>query len=254
MNRLVTNRAALRYSDGREYLVCPAVMIRPGVLSANNGSILYGERLLKDRPGRWNGVPLTLNHPKDARGRMISAGDADARGFVIGRVDGVHYARGGLRAAAWFDIDRTERLAPGLLERVNGGGPLEVSTGLVTRTVSVGGVHRGRRFEKTLIGHDPDHLAVLTDEPGACSVRDGCGLVANSGIGPGGFQPTGCDCGGACGGVNIPVHTEEPLADPWGDPTGNAYGADEGDDPPARPGEGDVPGEPPLDLPRLWDD
>ena len=216
MNRLVTNRAALRHSDGREYLVCPAVMIRPGVLSANNGAILYGERLLKDRPGRWNRLPLTLGHPADARGNRISANAADARTFRIGHIDAVRYAGGKLRGEAWFDVERTPA---GVLEKIDGGRPVEVSTGLHTRTLNVGGFHKGRRFTKRLVGFDPDHLAVLTDEVGACSVRDGCGITSNSGFQPSAGRKKGCGCGGACRGVDIPAHREEPLGlpDVWGD-------------------------------------
>ena len=203
MNRLVTNRAALRYRDGKEYLVVPAVMIRPGVLSANNGAILYGERLLKDRPGRWNRLPLTLGHPADAYGNRISANAAAARTFRIGHIDAVRYAGGKLRGEAWFDVGRTPA---GLLEKINSGRTLEVSTGLYTDTVSVGGVYAGRRFEKRLTGFTPDHLAVLEHETGACSVRDGCGLTANAGC--------DCGCGGACRGIDIPPHREEPLGLP----------------------------------------
>ena len=247
MNRLVTNRAALRYSDGREYLVCPAVMIRPGVLSANNGAILYGERLLKDRPGRWDGVPLTLGHPKDVQGNPVSA--ADARGFIIGHVAGVRYARGGLRGEAWFDIERTPA---GVLEKIDGGGPLEISTGLYTETVPVGGFHRGRRFTKRLTNFTPDHLAVLTDAVGACSVADGCGLVMNAAGRLGGFQPTGGRCGCGCGrgrGIDIPPHREPPLGlpDAWSGPAETAR-----DERPARPAEGGMPAEPPLPDPQSW--
>ena len=231
------NRAAARYKDGREYFVCPAVMIRPGVLAANNGAILYPGKVLRDRPERWNDVPLTLNHPADAAGNRISARDPAARGSIIGRVAGVRFAGGKLRGEAWFDVAATPA---GLLERVRSGVPVEVSTGLRTRTVSVAGVHRGKRYEKRLTGHDPDHLAVLTDEPGACSVRDGCGITSNAG-----FQPTrgrtGCGCG-CGGGVNIPAHVEEPLPDPWNAPPGNVPGADERDE----------PAEPPMGLPAAW--
>ena len=202
--QITANRAVARFQDGREYLVCDAVMIRPGVLSANNGAILYPGKVLRDRPGRWDGVPLTLNHPTDGRGRAISAKAPEARRFVIGRVDGVRYAGGGLRGEAWFDVERTDA---GVLERIDGGGPLEVSTGLFTDTVSVGGVYAGRRYEKRLTGFTPDHLAVLEHEIGACSVRDGCGLVANAACGCGG----GGTCRGGCGGIDIPPHEEPPM-------------------------------------------
>jgi hypothetical protein len=56
---------------------------------------------------------------------------------------------------------------------------MEVSTGLSFPLTSTHGTFNGKQFD--LVAKDilPDHLAILPDVEGACSIKDGAGLVRN---------------------------------------------------------------------------
>ncbi len=55
----------------------------------------------------------------------------------------------------------------------------EVSIGTFSDEVEVSGRHKGRNYMKIAISMKPDHLALLSEERGACSWDDGCGIRAN---------------------------------------------------------------------------
>lgn len=88
----------------------------------------------------------------------------------IGIVKNARWRANTLRADAWIETSK----APGdLLTLLKMGQRVEVSTGLET-------VVR----DKLLLSFTPDHLAILTDEIGACSIDKGCGLLANNSEAP----------------------------------------------------------------------
>lgn len=162
----------------RSYTVVPVSMIVPGVLPGSKGPHLYpAEECAKD-PTSWNYVPIVLGHPM-RDGRFVSARDADILaksqlGFVL-RSE----MSGKLRGEAWFDEQQTRSVEPRVLEAVEAGRKLEVSTGLFLDSEPGEGVHNGRQYKFTARNFRPDHLAVLLDRRGACSVDDGCGLNVN---------------------------------------------------------------------------
>ena len=214
MDFLTTNRTSARAQKrslgGRTYLVCPVVMIKQGVLAGNNGPILYTNSVVSKRINRWNGVPLTLGHPEDENGNKVSARDPEsADRFQIGVVYNSRFSDNKLKGEAWFDIQQLNKLAPGLQSKLVQGERVELSTGLFTYATNKSGTFKGRSYKQVLQGYEPDHLAVLTSEKGACSLSDGCGVNTNAavsarfqtmttnaktkrsncGIGSGGFQP-----------------------------------------------------------------
>lgn len=153
----------LKYKNGKEYLVAPMNMLRAGTHSGSNGPIHYPTSVLRRNPGRWNGVPITLGHPKSL-GRHVHASTQPHT--HIGFVKNTRWSANTLRADAWIDTSK----APGdLLIQLKRGQRVEVSTGLET-------VVR----DELLLSYTPDHLAVLTSEIGACSIDKGCGLLANN--------------------------------------------------------------------------
>lgn len=220
-----TSEPHLAHRDGREYLVAPVVMAREGVLSGNHGAIFYPAKQLRTKTQRWDGVPITLDHPEDSEGNKISAQEG---GRHIGMVRNTTY-RDGLRAEAWFDTAKTPA---SILRKVKEGRRIEVSTGLFTETRKTGGQWRGETYSRVLESFEPDHLAIITRGVGACSFNDGCGVrvtsnrVAANRIG---FQVPGqpaCSCGCGCGhnaGIDIPTANSriEPLGLPVLFPDGN---------------------------------
>lgn len=166
-------RPTIRVRDRRTYLVTPVVMARAGVMHGSNEPIYYPSSELRKAPHRWNNIPLTLGHPKK-NGRLSFVRDAGRR---IGFVDKVIFQSNRLRGEAWMDLARTPKF---ILDRVNQGKAVGVSTGLITQVIPEIGVFGGRAYESRLVAYRPDHLAVLVNQIGACSVSDGCGLIANN--------------------------------------------------------------------------
>jgi len=97
----------------------------------------------------------------------------------IGVVLGAHVRNGKLRAEGWFDIERVENLDPRVLDMLRTGKPIELSTGVYTDVERGIGSYRGRAYAGIVRNLRPDHLAILPDAVGACSLQDGCGVLAN---------------------------------------------------------------------------
>ena len=99
----------------------------------------------------------------------------------IGRVAKPRIASGGrLVADLMIDVAAANKADARIVERLRAGRPIELSTGLFTSNEpSAGYDHRGRRYEGIAREHRPDHVAVLLDGRGACSVEDGCGVLLN---------------------------------------------------------------------------
>jgi hypothetical protein len=171
----------LQEQDGVQYVVVPVTMIVEGVL--NNA--FYSKEELSRNVNQWNGKPLPLGHPTDEDGRFIMANTPEVvKKLSVGQVwntkflvdDGV----GMLKGEAWINIDKATELAPELMKRIENSEKIEVSTGLFTDAVLNPGIFNGESYEWVVSNFRPDHLAILVDETGACSVKDGCGLNNSS--------------------------------------------------------------------------
>ncbi|WP_168564994.1 DUF2213 domain-containing protein [Crateriforma spongiae] len=166
--------------DGREYLVAPVTMVREQVLHGSTGPMFYPSSVLQSRVERWNGVPLVLNHPKASHGYVSARSPDVLEEHSLGHVFNARFVGNAIKAEAWFDVRRTQRLAPDVYQRVASGQPVELSTGLFTRAVNRPGKFKGRPFSHRLVDYDADHFAILPQAKGACSVKDGCGVSVNS--------------------------------------------------------------------------
>ncbi len=166
--------------NGKEYLVAPLSLIVPGVLNGSKGALYYPSSEIQDNPAKWNGVPLTLYHPFDTMGNPVSASHPGvAERQYIGVVKNAS-ANGKLRADGIFDVARLQKLAPQVLNALERGQPIELSTGLYTQNEPANGVdHKGRHYDYIARRYQADHVAVLPDQQGACSIKDGCGVLVN---------------------------------------------------------------------------
>lgn len=169
-----------RHFGGREYLVAPVTMLREGVLDANKGPLLYPKNEIRKSVQQWNGMPIVVNHPK-VDGEYVSARSPEILEKVeVGIVFNSQY-RNKLVAEAWIDIEKADAIDTRIVESLESQQPISVSTGLVTTDIPVeGGVFNGRKYIATATAYKPDHLALLLDSDGACSLDDGCGLGVNS--------------------------------------------------------------------------
>lgn len=183
---------------GREFYVAPMTMIMPdAVLNGSDGAILYPEEENRKSADLWNGMPIVVYHPTaiDENGRVVpvSARDPDILEAVqVGNVYRARCPKGGrdkgkLRAEGWFDKERTKQVDTRVLNALEKGLPLELSTGLFLEAVPVDpddpektATINGVSYKATARKYKPDHLAVLPDMTGACSIKQGCGILVNS--------------------------------------------------------------------------
>lgn len=164
-------------TDGKTYLVAPVTLIVPGVLNGSQGPLYYPADECAKSPERWNGVPLTLDHPL-VNGSPVSAfedGIYDKIG--LGILDQVTFNGSKLRGLARFDESRVKERSPTLHSALIQGQPVEISTGLFTTNHPPEGAYNGTPYKATARDYRPDHLAILVDKTGACSVKAGCGLL-----------------------------------------------------------------------------
>lgn len=168
--------------DGREYVVAPVSMLKEGVLNGSDGPLFYPRSEIAKNVGMWNDIPLVINHPTDEYGNPISASDERQHlvknvGFL--RNDRVKNDR--RIADAWFDVKALKRHHPDVLNRLLKHEPIELSTGLFTDKTPVPGgtTWNGTEYTKIASNYRADHLAILPDNRGACSLKDGCGVLVN---------------------------------------------------------------------------
>jgi hypothetical protein len=166
--------------DGEPHLVVPVVMMVEGVHEGNQGPVLHQASELSTTVGAWNGIPVTISHPKKGE-EFISAnspGVLDESG--VGRIFYATY-RGGLRAEAWINIEKISVKSPEAYQAILDSQPMEVSVGVFNdiEEAQEGAEWNGETYGHIASNYKPDHLALLPGEEGACSWSDGCGLRVN---------------------------------------------------------------------------
>jgi hypothetical protein len=175
---LSIGRARRETLNRRQYLVAPMTMIRQGVLRGSSGPLFYPIDEMRKSVGAWNRTPIIVNHPPDG---MSAQRSRILKQWGIGFVMRSRIANLDLKADGWFDIERTQRVEPSLYDCLINGRPFELSTGLYTRNIPAepGASYGGRLYNYIATNYRPDHLAVLPRMTGACSLRDGCGVLVN---------------------------------------------------------------------------
>lgn len=160
------------------------VMMVEGVLAGNQGALLYEESQILRSVEAWNHKPITLGHPENTSGQKISGCDPVALDTVgLGMVLHTKYdpRTKKLKAEAWFDKARLDAVpgAEAIKMALNTGKKTEVSTGLFVDVIQDVGVWNGKDYVGKTLNFRPDHLAILLNEEGASSIKDGAGLLAN---------------------------------------------------------------------------
>lgn len=184
LERFLANRqhGSLRKEilHGREHVVVPMTLMVPGVLNGSRGPLLYPIEEITRNYQAWNNVPITVNHPMDDAGEPISASEDGVLDKVGIGVVRKAVCNGKLKAEGWLDVEKVRRVNPQILNSIEAGKPVELSTGLFTDQEQVAGTHTdGRGYSFIARNYRPDHLAILPDQIGACSLRDGCGVLIN---------------------------------------------------------------------------
>ena len=164
----------LKTLDGKSYLTGSVVMAKEMVM---NGLMYSKEELKRAVPG-WNGRPVTVGHPKSDDGSFITANDPKILDETqIGFIFDAYYrdTDNKLTANVWLDASKLDKFTD-VREAISNEKTLEVSTGLFLDLVTEEGVHSGKKYKGKAVNHLPDHLALLPNEVGACSVADGAGF------------------------------------------------------------------------------
>lgn len=163
--------------DGKDYLVAPMIMIVEGVLPGSFGPLYYPAEELSKTPAVWNMKPIVVEHPS-CNGVGISACDPDViRTRGVGLIMNAMFEDGKLKAEAWIDKAKAEIVDNRIIEAIENNEMMELSTGLFTDTESIKGEFNGKKYESIARNYRPDHLALLPESTGACSVADGAGFL-----------------------------------------------------------------------------
>lgn len=182
---------------GDRYLVAQGVpIIRPQTLS--NGYV--PERAVANSTDQenthggvgWEGVTATLNHPRNLpefawhdpgapHGAPILAANAEVQETLgLGELENQRFDGEFVRVDVAVNADRAEEMggeATDVVEKMEEGEPLDVSTQYVGAELPPGEYDGEERAEvETIVA--PDSLALLPNQPGQCSVEDGCGVHA----------------------------------------------------------------------------
>lgn len=163
--------------QGRAYLVAPLVMITEGVHNGSGGALLYKENEIKRAVPAWNMKPIVVYHP-EIDGKGVSACDPLVlEKQQVGVVMNTRYTGGKLRSEAWIEEALAEKVDDRVLKALETNKMMEVSTGLFTDNIGAPGKWKDTEYVAEATNHQPDHLALLPDQIGACSIADGAGLL-----------------------------------------------------------------------------
>lgn len=173
-------KANVRYDEmeGREYLVVPCISIVEGVHDGSNGPLYYPAEELAKTPQAWNAKPVVVYHP-EINGVGVSACDPVIMSTrKIGLMMNTEYDEDtGLKHEIWLDVEKCAKVDGRILEAVENHEIMECSTGLFTDNDETEGEWNGEPYYAIARNYRPDHLALLPDRLGACSIEDGAGFL-----------------------------------------------------------------------------
>lgn len=169
--------------QGREYLVAPTVAVISKVL---NGELLPASELSLFTES-WNGRPVPLRHPT-VNGIHVSVNSPDLLetynlGYFFNAHAEDHELGARLVGEMWLDRELIEGKGGDALDayrRLEAGEAIEVSTAYFSLVRNESGEFNGEHYDGVQYNIKPDHVALLPDEIGACSIADGCGVSVNA--------------------------------------------------------------------------
>src|SRR6185503_3559110 len=163
--------------NGRDHLVVPAVMMTEGVHSGSRGPLFYSEEELAASDSLWNHMPIVVYHP-DQDGKPVTARSEEVLNTrKIGIVLNTKTKSKKQRTEAWLDYKLTKKVDKRIIADIENGRKVEVSTGIGCERVRKTGKYGDKEYKRAVKDITPDHLAVLQDQKGACSIEDGAGLL-----------------------------------------------------------------------------
>ena len=154
-------------------------MLVEGVRKGNLGALMWHREDMETSLASWNGRPITATHPQDAAGEFVSASTSpeiiDA--YRIGVLMNASTSDGKLKAEAWIDVEKANTIDPLVVQNVKDNVPTEVSVGVLVQEEPAVGLFDGVSYAARAAEWQPDHLAILTKDKGACPLEAGAGLM-----------------------------------------------------------------------------
>ena len=173
--------------DGVEYLVADVVAQREGVYyyPAVDGGVrreLAPAEELEAAIEGVNRVPIVVSHPEGPNGDPTMLHDTRSVGSVVGEWRDLRTTEDGqgIAGATWIraaEVGEHDGALRSYVNAVRRRGLGEVSTGYdIEHAEPASGYYNGQQYEYIQRGIQLDHLALLPEEQGDCSVADGCGV------------------------------------------------------------------------------
>jgi len=168
--------------DGKNYLVAPCILVKEQVL---NGEYLTATAI-KNSVELWEGQRVVVNHPVGKDGESENANTRDSiEEYHVGYVWNVAYDEPSkkLKGEVFLDIDKMAKNeeSKAAYDKVLKSQQMECSTGYYVTTLE----EKEDEYDGvpyTAIQHEiiPNHLALLPNDVGACSLEDGGGVRNNA--------------------------------------------------------------------------
>lgn len=179
--KFTINNSKLRVSelDGRKHYVAPAAILEEGVWEGSGGRLYYPGSDLQSSVPAWNHKPVVVYHPKDGETHISAANQQVLNSSRIGILLGTEYDSK-LRTECWIDIEKANSVDKRVIQKIEAGETIEVSTGLFTDNEMIKGEFNGKEYDAVARNYRPDHLAILPDQLGAYPVSAGGGLMVTN--------------------------------------------------------------------------
>ena len=156
-------------------MIGPVVLAKEGVLCGSNGCIFWAGHILEKNTDKWDGAPVSLDHPV-VDGAYVSINhNAETRSSIIGVVKNPKFDPSIRGIRAQIEIPANHPQASHI-QNIR-----EVSMGVFSDEVYGPGEWQGQEYSVCSITLEADHLALLPGPGarGACSFKSGCGIRTN---------------------------------------------------------------------------
>jgi len=187
-NSVTPNTVREETRGGDRYLIVEDV---PFVRAMNLVGGYVPDDEIRSNTDRWEGKPLTANHPRNEPGKPwydedrpdntpipITTSEAVQREYAVGEAENPSYDGTWTRVDMAINADVATAMgghAADIISKIENGEPFGVSSQYVPRTLPAGEYDGQHRANVEGIQR-PDSIALLPHKRGQCSRADGCGI------------------------------------------------------------------------------
>lgn len=165
--------------EGRDFLVVPMIILTEGVHNGSDGPLLYPKEELSKTPDVWNYKPVVVYHP-EMNGVGVSACSPEIiTSRKVGVMMNTKFEKGKLKSEAWIEVTAANKVDDRIMKAIESNTMMELSTGVFVDNDKEEGEWKKEDYVGVARNYRPDHLALLPDKIGACSIKDGAGFLRN---------------------------------------------------------------------------